>query len=70
MSTVPQGVIDMNRCTDVFDAEGTTSHPLSVGIKTPEKSTFIKGTSKDEINRYTHIAPTLPFMILRITESV
>ncbi len=51
VSTVPQGVIDMNRCTDVFDAEGVTSHALSIGIKTPDSSTFIKGTAKEETNR-------------------
>ena len=41
----------MNRCTDVFDAEGVTSHQLSLGIKSGDKTTYIKGTAKDETNR-------------------
>ena len=51
VGTVPQGVIDMNKCSDVHDAETTTTHQLSIAVKTPEKTTFIKGCDKHEIAR-------------------
>lgn len=47
--TVPQGVVDMNKCTDVVDAESTTSHQFSLSISTPEKTVYVKGNSKEEI---------------------
>jgi ribonuclease PH len=50
--TVPQGVIDMNKCVDVHDAEEQTSHKYSVAVMTADKATFIKGTNKEETTRY------------------
>lgn len=47
--TVPQGIVDMNKCTDVKDASGSTSHQNSLAIITPEKTTYIKANSKEEI---------------------
>ncbi|XP_060582101.1 golgin subfamily A member 4-like isoform X4 [Ruditapes philippinarum] len=47
--TVPQGVVDMNKCSDVKDASGSTSHQNSLAIITPEKTTYIKANSKEEI---------------------
>ncbi|KAK3729533.1 hypothetical protein RRG08_044048 [Elysia crispata] len=47
--TVPQGVVDMNKCTDVLDAEPTTTHPNSLSIVTPERTVYIKSTSREEI---------------------
>ncbi|ESO87417.1 hypothetical protein LOTGIDRAFT_166568 [Lottia gigantea] len=48
INTVPQEVIDMNKCVDVIDAEKSTSHPNAIGVVTPEKTHFIKGESKEE----------------------
>ena len=50
--TVPQGVVDMNKCTDVKDASGSTSHQNSLSIVTPDKTTYIKANSKEEIQWY------------------
>jgi len=47
--TVPQGIVDMNKCTDVKDACGSTSHQNSLAIITSEKTTYIKANSKEEI---------------------
>ena len=52
VNTVPQGVIDMNTCTDVYDAENVTGHQFSIAVITPETFTYIKGNGKEEINRY------------------
>lgn len=44
--------MDMNKCTDVFDAEEKTGHEFAIGITVPSQSTtYVKGTSKDEIRR-------------------
>ncbi|KAL4239345.1 hypothetical protein ACF0H5_000162 [Mactra antiquata] len=53
--TVPQGVVDMNKCTDVKDASGSTSHQNSLAIITPEKTTYIKANSKEEIQWWSNI---------------
>ena len=47
--TVPQQIIDMNKCTDVKDAEKLTSHNCSLAVVTPEKTAYIKANSKEEI---------------------
>ncbi|XP_022319320.2 uncharacterized protein LOC111122066 isoform X4 [Crassostrea virginica] len=46
--TIPQGIIDMNKCSAVNDAESVTSHPFSLEIVTPSKKYYIKGQSKEE----------------------
>lgn len=46
--TIPQGIIDMNKCSAVNDAETVTSHPFSLEIVTPNKKYYIKGQSKEE----------------------
>ncbi|XP_059163894.1 uncharacterized protein LOC131946906 isoform X2 [Physella acuta] len=58
--TVPQGVVDMNKCTDVLDAETTTTHPFSLSIITPEKTVYIKGNSKEEIQWWHEILAEFP----------
>ena len=52
VNTVPQGIIDMNKCTDVYDAENITSHAHSIAIATPDHVTFVKGSTKEETNRF------------------
>lgn len=48
---MPQGEVDMNKSTDVHDAENITGHLLSIAVSTAQKSVYIKGTSKEEITR-------------------
>ncbi|KAH9488364.1 hypothetical protein Btru_063331 [Bulinus truncatus] len=58
--TVPQGIVDMNKCTEVLDAEATTTHPQSLSIVTPEKTLFIKGNSKEEIQWWHDVLAEFP----------
>ncbi|KAL8603572.1 hypothetical protein ACOMHN_022524 [Nucella lapillus] len=47
--TVPQGSVDMNKCTDIMDAEVLTSHTNSIAVVTPDKTEYFKADSKEEI---------------------
>ncbi|XP_076459730.1 uncharacterized protein LOC143292921 isoform X2 [Babylonia areolata] len=47
--TVPQGSVDMNKCTDILDAEVMTSHSNSIAVVTPDKTEYFKADSKEEI---------------------
>uniref|UniRef100_A0A8C6KX97 Myosin phosphatase Rho interacting protein n=1 Tax=Nothobranchius furzeri TaxID=105023 RepID=A0A8C6KX97_NOTFU len=49
-STLPQGTVNMNLCTDVIDAEPKTGQKNSLCIITPEQEFFIRGESKEIIN--------------------
>uniref|UniRef100_A0A3P9JLK7 Myosin phosphatase Rho interacting protein n=1 Tax=Oryzias latipes TaxID=8090 RepID=A0A3P9JLK7_ORYLA len=49
-STLPQGTVNMNHCTDVIDAEPKTGQKNSLCIITPEQEYFIRGESKEIIN--------------------
>ncbi|XP_030631432.1 protein outspread isoform X1 [Chanos chanos] len=49
-STLPQGTVNMNLCTDVVDAEPRTGQKNSLCIITPEQEYFIRGESKEIIN--------------------
>ena len=61
--TIPQGSVDMNKCTDVFDAEERTGHEYSIGITVPNQpSSYVKGTSKDEIQRWVLITASHNFI--------
>jgi len=51
VDTVPQGVIDMNQCSDVHCAETETGHQFSIALVTTKGTTYIKGSSREEINR-------------------
>ncbi|CAG5129035.1 unnamed protein product, partial [Candidula unifasciata] len=58
--TVPQGVVDMNKCTDVQDAEAVTSHQFSLSVTTPEITLYVKGNSKEEIQWWQDILGEFP----------
>ena len=47
--TLPQGAVDMNKCTDILDAEAITTHNNSIAVVTPEKTEYFKADSKEEI---------------------
>ncbi|RVE59900.1 hypothetical protein OJAV_G00193410 [Oryzias javanicus] len=49
-STLPQGTVNMNHCTDVIDAEPKTGQKNSLCIITPEQEYFIRGENKEIIN--------------------
>lgn len=51
-STLPQGTVNMNLCTDVIDAEPKTGQKNSLCIVTPEQEYFIRGENKEIINGY------------------
>lgn len=64
--TIPQGVIDMNQCSDVFNSQEVTGHQYSIGIKAQDKTTYIKGASKDEISRSADLLQFMPFSLRKI----
>ncbi|XP_024127920.1 myosin phosphatase Rho-interacting protein [Oryzias melastigma] len=49
-STLPQGTVDMNACTDICDAEPRTGQKNSLCVATPERDVFIRGDSREIIN--------------------
>ncbi|XP_029996919.1 myosin phosphatase Rho-interacting protein-like [Sphaeramia orbicularis] len=49
-STLPQGTVNMNLCTDIADAEPRTGQRNALCIVTPEQEIFIRGDSKEIIN--------------------
>ncbi|XP_076122654.1 uncharacterized protein LOC143102736 isoform X1 [Alosa pseudoharengus] len=49
-STLPQGTINMNLCTDVVDAETKTGQRNALCIITPDQEFYIRGENKDIIN--------------------
>ncbi|KAG5262656.1 hypothetical protein AALO_G00277400 [Alosa alosa] len=49
-STLPQGTVNMNLCTDVIDAEPKTGQKNALCIITPEQEYFIRGDNKEIIN--------------------
>ncbi|XP_062416259.1 myosin phosphatase Rho-interacting protein isoform X3 [Pungitius pungitius] len=49
-STLPQGTVNMNLCTDVIDSEPKTGQKNSLCIITPDQEYFIRGENKEIIN--------------------
>ncbi|XP_026771304.2 myosin phosphatase Rho-interacting protein isoform X8 [Pangasianodon hypophthalmus] len=49
-STLPQGTVNMNLCTDVIDAEPKTGQKNALCIITPEQEYYIRGDNKEIIN--------------------
>ncbi|XP_059204085.1 myosin phosphatase Rho-interacting protein-like [Centropristis striata] len=49
-STLPQGTVNMNLCTDITDAEPRTGQRNALCIVTPEQEIFIRGDNKEIIN--------------------
>ncbi|XP_070962390.1 myosin phosphatase Rho-interacting protein-like isoform X2 [Oncorhynchus clarkii lewisi] len=52
-STLPQGTVNLNLCTDVIDAEPKTGQKNALCIITPEQEYFIRGENKEIINGWT-----------------
>uniref|UniRef100_A0AAR2J0E1 PH domain-containing protein n=1 Tax=Pygocentrus nattereri TaxID=42514 RepID=A0AAR2J0E1_PYGNA len=51
-STLPQGTVNMNLCTDVIDAEPKTGQKNALCIITPDQEYYIRGDNKEIINGY------------------
>ncbi|CAB1342068.1 unnamed protein product [Coregonus sp. 'balchen'] len=49
-STLPQGTVNMNLCTEVIDAEPKTGQKNALCVITPEQELFIRGENKEIIN--------------------
>ncbi|XP_071498168.1 uncharacterized protein [Diadema antillarum] len=47
-NTIPQGVVDMYQCTKVFAADKLTGHPFSMGVATPDETTYIRAETREE----------------------
>ncbi|KAK1877295.1 Myosin phosphatase Rho-interacting protein [Dissostichus eleginoides] len=49
-STLPQGKVNLNLCTNIADAEPRTGQRNALGIVTPAQEIFIRGDNKEIIN--------------------
>ncbi|XP_073492415.1 myosin phosphatase Rho-interacting protein isoform X1 [Aquarana catesbeiana] len=58
-TTLPQGTINMNQCTDVIDAESRTGQKYSLCILTPEEH-FIRAENKEIINGWLEMLIVYP----------
>ncbi|XP_078521353.1 myosin phosphatase Rho-interacting protein isoform X3 [Lissotriton helveticus] len=59
-TTLPQGTINMNQCTDVVDGEGRTGQKFSLCIMTSEKEHFIRAENKEIINGWLEMLIVYP----------
>lgn len=59
-TTLPQGTINMNQCTDVVDGEGRTGQKFSLCILTPDKEHFIRAESKEIISGWLEMLMVYP----------
>ncbi|KAM4525027.1 myosin phosphatase Rho-interacting protein isoform 2-T3 [Odontesthes bonariensis] len=59
-STLPQGTINMNQCSDVIDGESRTGQKNSLCIVTPEKEHFIRAECKEIINGWQEALTVYP----------
>uniref|UniRef100_A0A1A8LQ70 Zgc:175222 n=4 Tax=Nothobranchius TaxID=28779 RepID=A0A1A8LQ70_9TELE len=50
LSTLPQGTVNINLCTDITDAEPRTGQKNALCITTPLQEIFIRGDNKEIIN--------------------
>ncbi|XP_047740079.1 uncharacterized protein LOC108667928 [Hyalella azteca] len=61
-ATIPQGVIDMNRVLEVSGAEDVTGNQFSLAITSPDRVTFVKGTSREESRWWQDVLSVFPRM--------
>ncbi|XP_072311883.1 uncharacterized protein [Eucyclogobius newberryi] len=59
-STLPQGTINMNQCSDVVDGESRTGQKNSLCIITPDKEHFIRAECKEIINGWQEALTVYP----------
>ncbi|XP_051925276.1 myosin phosphatase Rho-interacting protein isoform X4 [Hippocampus zosterae] len=58
--TLPQGIIDMNRCSDVTDAESRTAQKNSLCVLSPGKERFLRAECKETINGWRQALSVYP----------
>uniref|UniRef100_A0A8C6TFM6 Myosin phosphatase Rho interacting protein n=1 Tax=Neogobius melanostomus TaxID=47308 RepID=A0A8C6TFM6_9GOBI len=59
-STLPQGTINMNQCSDVVDGESRTGQKNSLCIITPEREHFIRAECREIINGWQEALTVYP----------
>ncbi|KAL0984366.1 hypothetical protein UPYG_G00140520 [Umbra pygmaea] len=59
-STLPQGTINMNQCSDVIDGESKTGQKNSLCILTPDKEHFIRAECREIINGWQEALAVYP----------
>ncbi|XP_046888775.1 uncharacterized protein si:ch73-103b11.2 isoform X7 [Hypomesus transpacificus] len=59
-STLPQGTINMNHCSDVVDGESRTGQKNSLCILTPEREHFIRAECREIINGWQEALTVYP----------
>nr|XP_033770949.1 myosin phosphatase Rho-interacting protein isoform X2 [Geotrypetes seraphini] len=59
-TTLPQGTINMNQCTDVVDGESRTGQKFSLCILTPDKEHYIRAENKEIINGWMEMLIVYP----------
>ncbi|XP_068439905.1 putative leucine-rich repeat-containing protein DDB_G0290503 isoform X3 [Clinocottus analis] len=59
-STLPQGTINMNQCSDVIDGESRTGQKNSLCILTPDTEHFIRAECKEIINGWQEALTVYP----------
>ncbi|NWV70827.1 MPRIP protein, partial [Malurus elegans] len=59
-TTLPQGTINMNQCSDVVDGESRTGQKFSLCILTPEKEHFIRAENKEIISGWLEMLIVYP----------
>ncbi|XP_026560174.1 myosin phosphatase Rho-interacting protein isoform X5 [Pseudonaja textilis] len=59
-TTLAQGTINMNQCTDVVDGENRTGQKFSLCILTPEKEHFIRAENKEIISGWLEMLVVYP----------
>ncbi|XP_039509621.1 myosin phosphatase Rho-interacting protein isoform X5 [Pimephales promelas] len=59
-STLPQGTVNMNLCSDVMDAEPRTGQKNALVIITPEQEFYIRGDNREIINGWTEQLAVYP----------
>ncbi|XP_077959863.1 uncharacterized protein LOC120819812 isoform X11 [Gasterosteus aculeatus] len=59
-STLPQGTVNMNQCSDVVDGESRTGQKNSLCVLTPDKEHFIRAECKEIINGWQEALTVYP----------
>ncbi|XP_045076183.1 rootletin isoform X2 [Coregonus clupeaformis] len=59
-STLPQGTINMNQCSDVIDGESKTGQKNSLCILTPDREHFIRAECREIINGWQEALTVYP----------
>ncbi|XP_078609911.1 uncharacterized protein LOC144881072 isoform X5 [Branchiostoma floridae x Branchiostoma japonicum] len=59
-STIPQGTINMNQCTEVYDGQGRTGKENCLAIVTPDSVDYVSTDNKFDIDRWYEVLVIYP----------